>query len=82
MLTLDPTERDHRILALLINYTSTQGECAFYKSGEHRTLCSIVPKFTVLGRDCNGKCFIDGLTCPIILEYLEDQKSEIEKMNG
>jgi hypothetical protein len=74
MLTLDPTKRDHRILALLIDYTSVQGECVFYEPRDHEKRCNIAPTFSVLGRDCKGKCFVGGLTCPIILEYLEDQK--------
>jgi hypothetical protein len=80
-LTLDPTQRDHRILALLIDYTSMQGECIFYKQRDHERPCTIAPEFTILGRDCNGKCFIDGLTCQLILDYVEDQKPEGDGVN-
>nr|MDO8097962.1 hypothetical protein [Candidatus Njordarchaeota archaeon] len=79
MLTLAPTERDHRILALLLDYTSMQGECVFYKGKNHGKYCSIAPMYTILSKDCSGRCFVEGLTCLIILEYLEDQeKAEID----
>jgi len=81
MLTLDPTQRDHRILALLIDYTSWCGECVFYRPDDRQKYCSIAPRFKILGRDCSGKCFVNGLTCPIIIEYLEDQKSEDDGTN-
>lgn len=71
-LTLDPTVKDHRIIALIIDHTSKQGECSFYKPDERGKQCSIAPRFRVMWDDCEGKCFTSGLTCPIILEHIEN----------
>jgi hypothetical protein len=71
-LTLDPIIKDHRIIALIIDHTSPLGECQFYRLDDSEKPCRIAPKFKVMWRDCGGRCFVDGLTCSMILDYLED----------
>ena len=71
--TLDPTTKHHRILALIIDHTSKQGECDFYRSQDKLKQCVIAPRFKVMWGDCEGRCFVHGLTCSIILEYLEER---------
>jgi hypothetical protein len=81
-LTLDPTMRDHRVIALIIDHTSKRGDCNFYRSGNNQKQCYIAPRYKVIWSDCEGKCFIHGLTCPLILEYLENlTESEINNKN-
>lgn len=80
-LTLDPTIKDHRIIALIIDHTSKQGECSFYRPDNKRKQCNIASRFMVMWADCGGKCFVHGLTCPIIIEYLEN-RGESENNRG
>ena len=69
MLTLNPSVKDHRVIALLIDYTSQRQECPFYETDNRTSHCSIAPDFTIMWNDCQGRCFIKGLTCPIILDH-------------
>jgi hypothetical protein len=78
MLTLDPSVKDHRVIALLIDYTSRSHECPFYRPDNKERHCSIAPEFTVIWRDCGGRCFVGGLTCPVIV----DHDRELEKPEG
>ena len=71
-LTLDPSVKDHRIIALLTDYTSRSQECPFYSPDDQKRPCNIAPMFTVMWSDCKGRCFVDGLTCPIITEYFKE----------
>jgi hypothetical protein len=81
-LTLDPTIKDHRIIALIIDYTSEEGDCSFYRPGNQRKQCRIAPRFKVIWNDCGGKCFVNGLTCPVILDYVENiGESEMSNKN-
>jgi hypothetical protein len=69
MLTLDPSVKDHRVIALLIDYTSRRQECPFYETDNRASHCIIAPDFTIMWNDCQGRCFVKGLTCPIILDH-------------
>jgi hypothetical protein len=71
-LTLDPCVKDHRIIALLTDYTSRSQECPFYSPDDQKRHCNIAPEFTVMWSDCGGRCFVDGLTCPIIAEHFKE----------
>jgi hypothetical protein len=71
MLTLDPTEKNHRVIALLINYTSRKRECTFYRQDDMNH-CSIAPDFTLMWNDCGGRCFVNGLTCPVLLDHIKE----------
>lgn len=79
-LTLDPLLKDHRVIALLIDYTSTVDECPFYRVDVDERHCTIAPDFTILWKDCRGRCFVSGITCPIISEYVSgtEESSHIE----
>jgi hypothetical protein len=74
-LTLDPSSKDHRLIALFIDYTSKIGECPFYLTGVKKGRCTIAPDFTIMWNDCEGKCFVGGVTCLIIA----DHESETEE---
>jgi hypothetical protein len=80
MLTLDPTEKNHRVIALLIDYTSRIRECTFYRPDEANH-CSIAPDFTVMWNDCSGRCFVSGLTCPVILYHIKEPEESSDKSN-
>jgi hypothetical protein len=79
-LTLDPSLRDHRIIALLIDYTSKVDECPFYRVDIGIRRCTIAPDFTILWKDCKGRCFVSGIACPIISEHVSgtEESSHIE----
>jgi hypothetical protein len=81
MLTLDPSVKDHRVIALLIDYTSRRQECPFYRMGDEKRHCGIAPEFTVMWDDCRGMCFVSGVTCPLILDHIEGTEASNEKRN-
>ncbi|MHA1581385.1 MAG: hypothetical protein ACTSYM_02590 [Candidatus Baldrarchaeia archaeon] len=71
---LDPLSRESRITALLTDYTSEAGECPFYDPSLP-SKCKLDP----LSRrhwDCEGRVFINGFTCPYILDYLKKMKED------
>jgi len=74
-LTLDPSLRDHRVIALLVDYTSRTGECPYYRMDLNQRHCTIAPDFTIMWKDCEGKCFVCGIACPIIA----DRESKTEE---
>lgn len=66
---LDPLSRESRITALLTDYTSEAGECPFYDISLP-SKCKLDP----LSRrhwDCEGRVFVNGFTCPYILDHLK-----------
>jgi len=73
---LDPLSRESRIMALLTDYTSEVRECPFYDPSLP-SKCKLDP----LSRrhwDCEGRVFINGFTCPYILDHLKEKKMKKE----
>ncbi len=76
---LDPLSSESRIMALLSSYTSEAGEYPFYDPSLP-SKCKLDP----LSRrhwDCEGRVFINGFTCPYLIDYLEEKSNKNLKCN-
>nr|MDO8097567.1 hypothetical protein [Candidatus Njordarchaeota archaeon] len=63
MLPHDPRNKEHRITALLQNYTSPQYSCPCYDT-KLRSKCKLDPDIYRVA-DCEGVAFSKGLPCPL-----------------
>jgi len=72
--TFNPLSSESRIMALLSNYSSKPGECPFYDPNLP-SKCKLDP----LSRrhwDCEGRPFLNGFTCPYILDHLKEKEKK------